>query len=297
MYGEGTSWASEREKESETDDSADISPKPKRLSTKSRGVRVAPRGMKRGLKRQSERHSDRQVNISGTSPNMAEAAVNELLKRMDEIKESNHRIETKMAEMEERLKQIETLKVSVTKLEKEVKEFRGLSRAMKLNEIEGKKYWLVIKGMKTHKDMVNFETRAQTKEILNDLWNYLGVNLVLADYFRLQVPRRPQGAQGAQRQPVTGIVKIKLTSIDDRHLIFSKVSTLGRNQELKHVTFQDDLPAFQVETFKKLDKAAYDIRKAEGVRTRIQTRGTELILQRKERTENSRWVSVIVGED
>jgi hypothetical protein len=295
----GTSWGSERERESE--DSIDISPEPKRFSNKGRGTRPTTRGMKRGIKRQSERHSDRQGNTPSSNPNMAEAAVNELLKRMDEIKESNARIETKIAEMDGRLKQIELLKVAVTRLEKEVKEMKGLSRSMKLNEIEGKKFWLVIKGLKNHTEMTTYETRAQTKNVLDNLFGYLGVDLVLADYFRMQAPKRPQrvqGAQGAQgRPPSTGIVKVKLMTIDDRLNIFSRVATLGRNQELKHVTFQDDLPAFQVESFKKLDKAAYDLRKSEGVRTRIQTRGTELILQKREKTEDSRWVNVIVGED
>lgn len=293
---QGISWGSEKERESE--DSIDLSPEPKRSSNKGRGARPSARGMKKGLKRQSERHSERLGNTPSGSSNMAEAAVNELLKRMDEIKESNTRIETKIAEMDGKLKQIELLKNTVGRLDREVKELKGLTRSMKLNEIEGKKYWLVIKGLKHHADMATFETRAQTKNVLDNLFGYLGVDLVLADYFRMPAPKRQQRGMGAQgRPPLTGIVKVKLMTIDDRLNIFSRVATLGRNQELKHVTFQDDLPAFQVESFKTLDKAAFDLRKAEGVRTRIQTRGTELILQKREKTENSRWVNVIVGED
>jgi hypothetical protein len=293
---QGISWGSEKERESE--DSIDLSPEPKRSSNKGRGARPSARGMKKGLKRQSERHSERLGNTPSGSSNMAEAAVNELLKRMDEIKESNTRIETKIAEMDGKLKQIELLKNTVGRLDREVKELKGLTRSMKLNEIEGKKYWLVIKGLKHHADMATFETRAQTKNVLDSLFGYLGVDLVLADYFRMPAPKRQQRGMGAQGRPLlTGIVKVKLMTIDDRLNIFSRVATLGRNQELKHVTFQDDLPAFQVESFKTLDKAAFDLRKAEGVRTRIQTRGTELILQKREKTENSRWVNVIVGED
>ena len=288
---QGTSWGSERERESE--DSVDISPEPKRFTGKTRGSKLVTRGMKRGTKRQSERHSDRLA--SGGSSNMAEAAVNELLKRMDDIKESNARIEAKIVDMDGRLKQIEALKAAVTKLEREVKDLKNLSRSMKLNEIEGKKYWLVIKGLKNHTEMTTYETRVQTKDVLDSLFGYLGVDLVLADYYRMPAPKRPPG--GAQGKTLTGIVKVKLQTIDDRLKIFSRVSTLGRNQELKHVTFQDDLPAFQVESFKKLDKTAFDLRKAESVRTRIQTRGTELILQKREKTENSRWVNVFVGED
>lgn len=295
---QGTSWGSEIDRESE--DSIDISPEPKRYTNKNRVTRPSTRGMKKGLKRQSERHSERLGSTPSGSSNMAEAAVNELLKRMDEIKESNARIETKIVEVDGRLKQIELLKMTVTRLEREVKELKGLSRSMKLNEIEGKKYWLVIKGLKNHAEMAAYETRAQTKNVLDSLFGYLGVDLVLADYFRMPAPKkqqRGQGAQGFQGRPTTGIVKVKLMTIDDRLQIFSRVATLGRNPELKHVTFQDDLPAFQVESFKTLDKAAFDLRKAEGVRTRIQTRGTELVLQKREKTENSRWVNVIVGED
>ena len=59
------------------------------------------------------------------------------------------------------------------------------------------------------------------------------------------------------------------------------MAELGKDRNLRHISFQDDLPNFLVKTFKELDKVAYELRKAEGVKTRIVTRGVDLILQKK----------------
>ena len=216
---------------------------------------------------------------------MSATDIGDILAMVRDIKESNTCFESKLLELDEKVKLFELLKVKVDQVVKGVNELKERDRSLKLAEIDAKRYWLVVKGMKFHQDATNYETRTQTRDVLEAMFKFMGVNIELADYFRVQ-SRGGRGASGrsgqpGQQQQELNLTKIRFISIDDKLLLFSKVAELGKDGNLRHISFQDDLPNFLVKTFKELDKVAYDLRKAEGVKTRIVTRGVDLILQQK----------------
>ena len=297
---------SELESDSENCESpSNTSPAAKKLVTSKVGIKkgeftskgVKMNKNKRGEKRLSER--------SQSTSRMAEGSVEEILKKIEELQGSNNRIEGRLIDLDERVKQFELLKAKVDILSKEIQTLKSREKEMdyreKVREVESKKQWLVIKGMKIHSGADKFESRAQTKEVLTSLFSYLGVQITLVDYYRMASFRSnentPRGiaSGGLSRSP--GLVKIKFSSLDDKFLLFSKVAELGKNLELNHVSFQDDLPSFLVKSFKELDKEAFELRKAESVKTRITQRGVGLILQKKSRDPGARWVNLGQGAD
>ena len=67
---------------------------------------------------------------------------------------------------------------------------------------------------------------------------------------------------------------------------------MGQKEDLKGITFQQDIPHFLVDLYKKLDAKAFHLRKDKKVKTRVVTRNLTLILQQREKEDGSRWVTV-----
>jgi hypothetical protein len=116
------------------------------------------------------------------------------------------------------------------------------------------------------------------------MFEFLGIEVSLRDYQRM-----PDITIGKGKKP--GIVKIELVRLDDRDAIFGSLAKKGREKEVKNITVTQDLPLSLQKDFKTLDKAAYQLRTKEKVRTRVVVKGLQLVLQ-KRGAVGEKWTDV-----
>ena len=149
-------------------------------------------------------------------------------------------------------------------------------------EVEQKKKSLLIKGLDTISTN-KYETRAETYQRINDLFDHLGLNLTLEDYQRLG-PIKPNDAGST-------LVRLQFWSKDDKSLIFSKFKEYSDDEVVKKLSLINDYPLFQLADVKRLSDESYRLRqKDKSIKTRIVPRGLEVQLQTRE--ASGKWTTV-----
>jgi len=202
----------------------------------------------------------------------------ELMARLDRMEKN---FEKRFDIVDKLLKEVDTLKVEVARLSKLNEGFRRL-------EVEQKKKCILVKGI-TSLTKAKFESRRETKERVDKLFERIDLRLNVEDYQRLGPIK--QGESG------NTLVRIVFYCQDDRALLFDKFKEMGSTDEvLKKLTLINDYPSFQLANVKKLSDAAYNIRKDHpGTKTRIVPRGLDVVLQKRPRNAE-KWTTVSMNQ-
>ena len=182
----------------------------------------------------------------------------------------------------ERLDKVDSLGTKIIQVEKRMGVWE---KRLKQMEIEEKRKWVVIKGLWKQDDVVNYKTKKQLGTSLEELKAIMGISTPFMEYYRLKDFKR-------NNETFPGLVKVKFVTSDERDFFFSRVIQTGSSEDLKGVSFQQDIPAFLVDDYKKLDGVAFNLRKTDKVRTRIVIRNLGLVLQKRERVDGARWSNI-----
>lgn len=247
---------------------SETSPEHKRLKT-SETVNMAGRG--RGGKRDAA--GGRRDSLEGSNT----GSIRDVLDSLEEMKGD---FKKELKNLGDRLDKLEDLNRKLTRIEPRLNRLEIMCRQVEINE---KKNWIVIKNLWKQDDATTFETRLNLRKSLDELKDLMEVDCCFMDYFRLKDFRKGQ-------QLLPGLVKAKFVTADDRDRFFAKISECGKKEDLKLISFQQDIPKFLVEKFKRLDKEAFQIRRSEKLKTRVVFRGQDLILQKRDAT--GRWTRV-----
>ena len=246
-------------------DSETTSPLYKKLKGNKKAM--AARGGKRGLDKR------------GSMENLSSGATKDILDALESLRadfsDQFKKVNDKLEKLEGLSDRVETIEDSMNYWE----------RRCKQAEIDEKKKWVVIKGLWKQEGAERFESRQKLAESLDELKTLMGVDTKFMDFYRLKDLKR-------NNDTMPGLVKIKFITSDDRDFFFSRVSVVGQKEDLKGITFQQDIPHFLVDLYKKLDAKAFHLRKDKKVKTRVVTRNLTLILQQREKEDGSRWVTV-----
>ena len=173
-----------------------------------------------------------------------------------------------------KLEEVDVLKEQIVELNKAKESFQRF-------EIEEKKKCLLIKGLRS-KTVGKYETKAETKESLDELFEFVGLTPSLADFHRLGPI-----TQGTSEET---LIRVRFASIEDKNSLFAKFKEFGKNDRLSKVSLINDYPLFQLNEVKRLSGIAYKLRtEKKGTKTRIIPRGLGVVLQKQ---ENGKWMNV-----
>lgn len=228
-----------------------------------------------GGKRQ--RSVDRTSKVSPPTK-MTRVTLNDVMKEFEDLKKRFDKLEEDNKKILDMMSEIDGLKRKVGELEGVVDDYRRF-------EVENKKKSVLVKGIKFGGGG-KFETREDTKKGLKGMFEKVGYLPKLADWQRLGGKRNQEDT--AMNVPI----RIVFETLDQKFLFFEKLRENGRG--MKDIKVLTDYPKFQVETAKRLNGRAFDLRKeSPGLRTRIVPKGLELSLQTRRSTEE-RWTSVAI---
>ena len=139
----------------------------------------------------------------------------------------------------------------------------------------------LIKGLKS-RTVEKYETRAETKESLDELFEFVALSPSIVDFHRL-------GPITWGKSEET-LIRVRFASIEDKNTIFAKFKEFGKNERLSKVSLINDYPLFQLNEVKRLSGVAYNLRaEKKGTKTRIVPRGLGVALQKQ---ENGKWMNV-----
>ena len=206
-----------------------------------------------------------------------EGTISDVLKAIGELKGRFDKLEKDTKEILEGMKEFESLKAKVKEIEVVIDEFKRF-------EIENKKRSLLVKGIKFSTNN-KFESRKDTQTGLKDFFEKIGYLPRLFDWYRMG-GKRDQADDGSKIP-----IRIVFEDMDKKYTLFEKMKEKGRDAEIRDIKILNDYPKFQVETAKRLNAEAYEIRKANpGTRTRVMQKGLRLTLQ-TQRDVSEKWTN------
>jgi hypothetical protein len=177
---------------------------------------------------------------------------------------------------------VDGVKAVVDGLGPVVDSLKGSQESFQRLEIESKKRSVLIRGLKFRTDS-KYKTRPQTREALTEFFEKVDMLPHLIDYQRLGGLR--DGEDGSKVS-----IRIEFSDVDQRIVLFDKLKLKGK--DLPEFSVLTDYPKFQLQEFKALSEAAYNIRTENpGTRTRVVPKGLGLSLQRRAAVTD-KWMSV-----
>ncbi len=202
--------------------------------------------------------------------------ISEVLAQIAQLREQFGKIEREVAEISKFVREVETLRTKVAELSETCESFQRL-------ELDTKKRCVLLRGLKFETD-ARFETRQQTKAVLAEFFERVGMTPHLVDYQRLGSLRPNENGSKIS-------IRVQFADVDQKFDLFDKLKEKGR--ELQDVSVLTDYPSFQVNLFKQLSGAAYRIRQeTPGTKTRIVQKGLGLVLQRRAAGPDTTWTPV-----
>jgi hypothetical protein len=215
----------------------------------------------------------------------------DLMTQLTILVESNTGMIKKIDALEKRLSLFEKLFEEVEYLKKEVERLSKQNRSsvndgFRRFEVEQKKKSILVKGLPSMTTK-KFETRQETYDRVNELFQHVGLNLTLEDYQRL-----------GQIKPEGTMVRLQFWTRDDKSMLFAKFKEYSDDPVIKRISLINDYPSFQLADVKKLSDESYKLRqKDKALKTRIVPRGLEVRLQTRKGTGKWMLVSPQNGED
>ncbi len=187
----------------------------------------------------------------------------------------------KLEKLDEKMTALERMKDEIDCLKKEIAQLSKAKEGFQRFEVEQKRKCLLIKGLKSTATG-KFESRAETKEALDRMFQYIEFTPSLEDYHRLG-SLKPKESENT-------LVRVQFTNQDEKRELFAKFKEMGRDEEVKKISLINDYPSFQLPDVKRLSDIAYNLRKKQpGTKTRIIPRGLEVALQK---LVNGKWTTV-----
>jgi hypothetical protein len=210
---------------------------------------------------------------SNSGPGAKQYTLNDVMMKLD-------RIEGEISKIWQKFEELDNLKHEVAQL-------RKANEGFLRQEVEQKKKCILIKGLAS-KSTEKYETRSETKETLDEMFNYFSLSPILEDYQRLGELKKDESENT--------LIRVKFATMDGKNELFQKFKEMGRDSELSKISLITDYPQFQLQEVKRLSNIAYDIRKHQkGTKTRIVPRGLGLALQSRE--GNGKWTTVSTNPD
>ena len=220
----------------------------------------------------------RSLERKGSMENLSSGAAKDILDALDALRAD---FSDQFKKVNDKLEKLEGISGRVEVIEENLNYWE---KRCKQSEIDEKKKWVVIKGLWKQEGATRFKSRKQLSESLDELKVLMGVEAKFMDFYRLKDFKR-------NNDTMPGLVKVKFITSDDRDFFFSRVPIVGQKDDLKGISFQQDIPHFLVDLYKKLDAKAFQLRRDKKVKTRVVTRNLTLVLQTREKEEGSRWVN------
>jgi hypothetical protein len=212
-------------------------------------------------------------NPSGSGSGQRQYTLNDVMMKLD-------RIEGEISKIWQKLEEVDNLKREVVQLRKSNESFQR-------HEIEQKRKSILIKGLAS-KSKEKYETRSETKESLDEMFNFLNLKPILEDYQRLGEIKKDESENT--------LIRVKFVTMDDKNELFYKFKEMGRDPEMSKISLITDYPHFQLPEVRRLSNIAYDIRKEKrGTKTRIVPRGLGLALQKRD--DSGKWTTVSSRRD
>ena len=186
-----------------------------------------------------------------SSANGREFTINDVMGKLDDMREEWR---GEFAKVWGKLEEVDELRAQVAELNKTKESFQRF-------EIEEKKKCILIKGLKS-KSTEKYESKADTKASLDEMFEFVTLTPDLADFHRLGPIK-----QGKSEET---LIRVKFASIDDKNKLFARFKEMGKNTRLSTISLINDYPLFQLPEVKQLAGAAFDLRTAKkGTKTRI----------------------------
>ena len=182
---------------------------------------------------------------SGNQPSNADlmAQLNQLIASNTDMVQKIDSLEKRFTLVEKLFEEIETLKKEVERLSNQNKSHDGFRRF----EVEQKKKSILVKGIPSVTKK-KYESRQETYDCVNQLFEHIGLNLTLEDYQRLG-PIKPEDSGST-------LIRLVFWTIDDKSQIFAKIQEFSDDPIVKKISLINDYPLFQIADVKKLSDQA-----------------------------------------
>ncbi len=199
----------------------------------------------------------------------------EILTKLDALGARLSNLEKEVTELTKALREMEVIRNDINSMKDTCEGFQRM-------EIDSKKRSVLIRGL-PFKTSEKFETRAQIKLVLADLFKRLDMTPHLVDYQRLGgLKDNENGSKVA--------IRVQFVTVDQKFDLFDALKQKGRAMD--DISILTDYPTFQLQDFKHLSGVAFKLRKDHpGTKTRIVPKGLGLILQKRSNAQD-RWTAV-----
>jgi len=206
----------------------------------------------------------------------------DLMDQLTQLVAANTDMLKKIDMLEKRFNKVEKLFEDVEKLKSQVAKMSKPLEGLRRLEVEQKKKSILVKGLDSLSTK-KYETRLETYNRVQNLFEHVGLNLTLEDYQRLG-PLKPDDSGST-------LIRLQFWSKDDKSMLFSKFKEYSNDPVVKKISLINDYPLFQLADVKRLSDVAYNLRqKDKRIKTRIVPRGLEVQLQ--QRDQSGRWMMV-----
>ena len=178
--------------------------------------------------------------------------------------------------------EIAALKQEVQGLKKELGQVKKEQRVAAIREMRNN---VIIRGVPVHNMATNQqENFHQTKEIAGMVLQTLGVDIKPLAVRRLRVGQAAkERAKKAGRGAIPPLL-LQLASDVDRRSLYQQLPNL-KGTTGESWKFTQEVPAFLRASLDQLEEHAYNLRKNQGCKTRIITKGDKLVLLKKATNE------------
>ncbi len=211
----------------------------------------------------------------------------DLMDQLNKLVESNADVLKKIDQLEKRFEKVEKTFEEVDRLKKQIATMSKAFDSLKRLDVEQKKKSILVKGLDSLSTK-KFETRSETYNRVQNLFEHVGLNLTLEDYQRLG-PLKPDDSGST-------LVRLQFWSKDDKSALFAKFKQYSSDPVVKCISLINDYPLFQLPEVKRLSNEAFKIRqKDKRIKTRIVPRGLEVVLQ--QRDQSGSWKTVNTTDD
>jgi hypothetical protein len=211
----------------------------------------------------------------------------DLMDQLNQLVSANTDVLKKIDQLEKRFDKVEKLFDEVDKLKKQITKMSKPLEGLRRLEVEQKKKCILVKGLDSLSTR-KYETRLETYNRVQNLFEHVGINLTLEDYQRLG-PLKPDDTGST-------LIRLHFWSKDDKALLFTKFKEYSSDPVVKKISLINDYPLFQLTEVKRLSDVAYNLRKKDkSIKTRIVPRGLEVQLQ--QRNKEGKWMTVSTDEN
>ena len=197
------------------------------------------------------------------------ASFQDALGKISVLEEQNKEQAAKISELEERLSALEGDSENTNPGNRNADSQRiNTSDSIKKLECEAVKNNIILRNIKLHTNSKdNKESVVQTREIVNNIFENLGIDLELNGCFEAI---RFGKSKFSDKDP---LIKIKFWTVEGKRLFFkhlAKKNNSSKNQYVKILTASDEVPESLIKEYRQLDVRAYKIRQEhKGTKTKI----------------------------